>query len=133
MIKTRLFIFITALLLTLLMVVGCDVSPSITNSIPGGCVEASLMVSSSRDLEFYVNGREEPLVGISEISKAVYFYYTLESLWTVDDPLEKPYGEVTVWDSQRLPDDGKLGWVTPGRWKVSIYGLNSQGVISFFC
>lgn len=130
--KTRLFIFITALLITLLMVVGCDVSPVLTNSIPEGCVEASVMVSSSRDLEFYVNGRDTPLDGISEISKVVHFYYTLEPLWTVDDPLEKPYGEVTVWDSQPLPDDGKLGWVTPGRWKVSIYGLNSQGVIAFF-
>lgn len=114
------------------MIVGCDVSPVVGNPIPEGCIEASVVVSSSRDLEFFVNNGETPLKGLSDYSRVVYFTYTLEPQWSVEDSLEKPYGSVSLWDKKELPQDGKLGWVTPGLWKISIYGLNSGGITAFY-
>ena len=121
--KTRLFIFITSLLITLLMVVGCDVSPSITNSIPEGCVEASIMISSSRDLDYYVTGGNK-IVDPDSLSSVLKLCYSLEPQWAYDE-LDKPYGEVFWAD---LSSDGKVGWVTPGLWKITVFGINENGI-----
>ena len=59
--KTRLFIFITALLLTLLMVVGCDVSPASENA-DNDLVMASISIASSRSLS---NEQEDSLSRVS--------------------------------------------------------------------
>ena len=47
--KTRFFIFITALLITLLTVVGCDVSP-VTDFLEKDLVKASISINGSRSL-----------------------------------------------------------------------------------
>lgn len=127
MIKTRLFIFITALLLTLLMVVGCDVSPSLNASIPEGCVDASLQLALGRDLDIYFTDGNL-IKNISSLSKVVHFDYCLEPQWTWTNEKDKPYGEVSF---KELPVDGKLGWVTPGLWKIKVYGYSEYGP-SFF-
>lgn len=113
--KTRLFIFITALLITLLMVVGCDVSPSINTSIPRGCVEVSLKVVDSRSLNAEMNFDSQTVV---------HWGYALKSQWNDQDFEEKIYGNVSY---SELPDNGYLGWVTPGLWKVTVYALGEGG------
>ena len=49
--KNRIFIFIMALMITLLLVVGCDVSPSLDSSIPEGCVNVRLEIADGRGLD----------------------------------------------------------------------------------
>lgn len=120
--KTRLFIFITALLLTLLMVVGCDVSPAPENA-DNDLVMASISIASSRSLS---NEQEDSL------SRVSHFDYMMEPMWKIDEDSvsEKVYGIANDW-YYALPDDGVIGWVTPGLWKVSIYGFNEDGLIIY--
>lgn len=113
--KTRFFIFITALLITLLTVVGCDVSPSLNASIPRGCVEVSLKVVNSRSLDAEMNFDSQTVV---------HWGYALESQWKDQDFEEKIYGNVSY---SELPDNGYLGWVTPGLWKVTVYAFGEGG------
>ena len=40
-----------ALMMTLLLVVGCDVSPSFDSSIPEGCVNVRLEIGDGRGLD----------------------------------------------------------------------------------
>ena len=121
--KSRLFIFITALLITLLMVVGCDVSPVAKNA-DSDVVLASISIASSRSL---TNGQEDSL------SKVSHFVYNTKPMWKIDgnSVSESIHGIADDWYSA-LPDNGEIGWVTPGLWKVSIYGFNEGGVVIYY-
>ena len=120
--KNRIFIFIMALMMTLLLVVGCDVSPVLDSFIPKDCVEVSVMVSSGRDLDYYVKdgSKIEDYDSFSKLHGG--FYYKLEPQWSYTDE-NKPYGIVSK--LEKLPENGKIGWVTPGCWKISIWGYNN--------
>lgn len=119
--KTRLFIFITALLLTLLIVVGCDVSPiQLQNN--NNLVLASISLSSSRSL--ISSGEDDAL---SEIK---HFTCELKHLWSFSDDsnvTEEIYGDKTI-VYEKIADDGVLGWVTPGKWRVTVYGYNDDKI-----
>lgn len=121
--NTRLFIFITALLITLLMVVGCDVSP-VSENADSDLVMASIRITSSRSL---TNGQQDSL------SKVSHFVYNTEPMWKIDgnSVSESIHGIADDWYSA-LPDNGEIGWVTPGLWKVSIYGFNEGGVVIYY-
>lgn len=109
--KTRLFIFITALLITLLMVVGCDVSPSFNTSIPEGCVNVRLNIAGDRRLD----------VSSTVPNEITDWKYSLTPLWDYGEEIvsEKIHG-IAVWEDLV---DNNIGWVTPGYWKVEIYGI----------
>ena len=111
-----------ALMMTLLLVVGCDVSPVLDSFIPKDCVEVSVMVSSGRDLDYYVKdgSKIEDYDSFSKLHGG--FYYKLEPQWSYTDE-NKPYGIVSK--LEKLPENGKIGWVTPGCWKISIWGYNN--------
>lgn len=109
------------------MVVGCDVSPNLNTSIPEGCVEASVQLALGRGLDIYISNGTL-INDISSLSRVAHFDYCLEPQWTWTDEKDKPYGEVSF---KKLPDDGKLGWVTPGLWKITIYGFSEYGPAFF--
>ena len=54
-------------------------------------------------------------------------------MWKIDEKniSEKIYGIQSEW-RVHLPDDGVIGWVTPGLWKVSIYGYNKSAVLIYY-
>ena len=109
--KTRLFIFIAALLITLLMVVGCDVSPTFNTSIPEGCVNVRLNIAGDRRLN----------VSSSVPNEITDWKYSLTPLWDYGDETvsETIYGSAV----QKDLVDNNIGWVTPGYWKVEVYGM----------
>ena len=121
--KTRFFIFITALLITLLIVVGCDVSP-VSDVLEKDLVKASISINGSRSL---INNTNDSL------SSVEHFDYMMEPMWKIDEKniSEKIYGIQSEW-RVHLPDDGVIGWVTPGLWKVSIYGYNKSAVLIYY-
>ena len=113
--KTRFFIFITALLITLLTVVGCDVSPVSTRT--DNLVLASISVREARAL--VSNGEDNAL------SEVKHFSCKLEHRWSIDGTTdtytEEIYGDKEI-VYENIAEDGVLGWVTPGKWKVTVYG-----------
>ena len=122
--KTRSFIFITALLITLLIVVGCDVSPVSTRT--DNLVLASISVREARAL--VSNGEDDTL---SEVN---HFTCYLDHLWSMDETddtyTENIYGDREI-IYEKIAEDGVLGWVTPGKWKVTVYGYNNGGIPIF--
>lgn len=108
--KTRLFSFIAALLLTLLMVVGCDVSPALNTSIPEGCVNVRLSIAGDRRLD----------VSSSVPNEITDWKYSLTPLWDYGEEIvsETIHGRAVQEDLV----DNNIGWVTPGYWKVEVYG-----------
>ena len=109
--KNRIFIFIMALLMTLLLVVGCDVSPSFDSSIPEGCVNVRLEIADGRGLD----------VSSTVPDEITNWKYSLTPCWEYGDEAvsETPYGKR---DMEELVDNC-IGWVTPGLWKVEVYGM----------
>ena len=114
--KTGLFIFIAVLLFTLIMSVACDSTPV---SVPENLVKASISLTDSRSLI-----KE----GADSLADIDYFKYKLTPLWNygTNNYSEEIYGKMN--DYALLSDDGVLGWVTPGKWNVSIKGYNSNHV-----
>ena len=111
--KTKLFIFTLALMLTLLLGVACDSAPVSVpeeNGIPFGCVQAYVSFGNGRSLT------STPSVP-NEITN---WDYKLEPLWKYSDTVTETIHGSTDWSP--LPDNGSIGWVTPGLWKVSVYG-----------
>ena len=109
--KNRIFIFIMALMMTLLLVVGCDFSPSFDSSIPEGCVNVRLEIADGRGLD----------VSSTVPNEITNWKYSLTPCWEYGDEAvsETPYGKRHM---DELVDHC-IGWVTPGLWKVEVYGL----------
>lgn len=109
--KSRVFIFIAALLVTLLMAVGCDVSPNLVDSsVPEGCVNVNLNIGDDRKLD----------VSSTLPSDITNWTYSLTPLWSYGDTAvsETIYGIAT----NKPLDSNNIGWVTQGYWKVQVYG-----------
>lgn len=118
--NTRLFIFITALLLTLLMVVGCDVSPVSSLDV----VEVRISIDRNdqyRSLSFEAN---------NEIAR---YEYVLIPMFNHPEGNDKIYGIVgSVENSvisgwKELPSNGTIGYVTQGKWKIYLRALDVNG------
>ena len=104
------FLAIAAVLIAaMLMVVSCtqEVTPK------NGLVEASLNVAYGRDLT--VNGKAE--------NDNLVLRYTLENKW-VDDTSEADTVVGAVANAE-LDPSGKLGYVTPGYWTVTVNAFDS--------
>ena len=114
--KTGLFIFIAVLLITLFLGVACDSTPV---SVPNSLVKASISLSDSRSL---IKEGSDSLANID------HFQYKLTPMWDygTNNYSEEIYGKMDKYAP--LSEDGVLGWVTPGLWKVSIKGFNSSDV-----
>lgn len=100
-----------ALMMTLLMVVGCDVSPNISSVIPKGCVNVSLNIEDGRTLN----------VSSTVPSEINYWQYSMTPLWNEGASIgnEEIYGVA----SYKELKDNNIGWVTPGLWKIEVFGL----------
>lgn len=124
--KTRLFIFITALLITLLMVVGCDVSPV---SINDRLVRASIAVSNSRDLQV--------VGGDSTISSYKIAMIPEWESSSTSDPIvgkkgSRTNGVVDGWEAVSYSIENEnisidLGYVSQGKWSIYLNAYNSAG------
>ena len=104
-----------ALMMTLLMVVGCDVSPNLDTSIPEGCVNVKLNIVDGRQLD----------VSSTVPNEITDWKYNLIPLWEYDEDQvvsEPIHGEVYMGDLV----DNNIGWVTPGFWKVQVYGIYAE-------
>ncbi|MCI7606824.1 MAG: hypothetical protein MSS69_08725 [Spirochaetales bacterium] len=116
--KSRVFIFIAAVLITLLMSVACDNTPVLDNS--NDLVLASISVTGSRSL--VSSGAKD------ELSEIVQYACVLKHLWTIDSEdysaSEEVYGDEEKY-YENIGSDGVIGWVTPGFWSVTVYGYNS--------
>ncbi|MDD6839682.1 MAG: hypothetical protein PUD65_00030 [Spirochaetales bacterium] len=125
--KTRLFIFITALLITLLMVVGCDVSPVSMNN---GLVRASLSLDKNT----------KDIVIIDYSADVTSYRIALVPCWEQLLNGTKPYGGFGSVDENDNIVEGNvyissnvssidLGFLTPGQWTIYVEALNSSGVV----
>ena len=124
--KTRLFIFITALLLTLLMVVGCDVSP-VSND--NDLVKASISVSNSRDLQ--VVGGDSTITSY-KIAMIPEWEATSASDPIVGKKGSRTNGVVDGWeDIEYLKENDQisidLGYVSQGKWTIYLNAYNDTG------
>ena len=116
------FLKIAALLIAaMLLVVSCSQEVKAPETEDNGLVEAKLNIAFGRDLS--VNGD----------SKAEDFYleYTTRILWS-DGSADDGYTEGVVGGEptgKKLEADGKLGWLTPGYWEITVnaYESNDQG------
>ena len=126
--KTRLFIFITALLLTLLMVVSCDVSPvSMNNEL----VKASLSLNKKNTKDIII---------VDSGADVTSYKIALVPCWDQLLNGTKPYGgfgsidenekiiEGTVYNASNVSSID-LGYLTPGQWTIYVEALNSSGVV----
>lgn len=130
--KSRVFIVIAALLVTLLMVVGCDVSPvSPTNN--NELVKASVAVSGSRDLQV--------VGGDGTVSSYKIAMIPEWSESDLSDPIvgrkgsRADDGVVTFVDVAYTNDNGNieidLGYVSQGKWSIYINAYNSSNVLIY--
>ena len=126
--KTRFFIFITALLITLLTVVGCDVSPvsdSIASSNP--CVELKLSIEGPNSREIKIDSSNViiknyrialiPEWDVLENGTPAYGQIGSRSVGGVVS-----YGETTYSSIDQI----SLGYVTPGKWTVYVAAFNND-------
>ena len=129
--KTRFFIFITALLITLLIVVGCDVSPvsdSIASSNP--CIEFKLSVAGP-------NSREIKIDSSNVIIKN--YRIALIPEWDVLENGTPAYGQIGSRSVDGVVSYGEttyssidqisLGYVTPGKWTVYVAAFNNDNKV----
>lgn len=117
--KKNFLMVATLLIAAMLMVVSC--SQEVKAPENDGLVDAKLNIAYGRDLS------------VTGDSKAEDFYleYTTEYLWT-DGEGENGYTEGVVGGEaagKKLEADGKIGWLTPGYWKITVnaYESNEQG------
>ena len=103
------------------MVVGCDVSPDSIKK--DNLVLASISLRGSRAL--VSSGADDTL---SEVN---HFTCYLDHLWSMDETddtyTENIYGDREI-IYEKIAEDGVLGWVIPGQWKVTVYGYNSEKI-----
>ena len=111
------FLKVAALLIAaMLMVVSCTQEVAPKND---GLVEAKLNVAYGRELDVANAADAEDLV----------LKYTMVNQWTdqASDKIDKVYGAVNT--PTRLPEDGKLGWVSQGYWTVTVEAYKDNTVV----
>ena len=129
--KTRLFIFISALLLTLLMVVGCDVSPiSDYIATENSCVELKLSIEGPNSREIKV-----------DTSNLVINNYKIAIIpeWNTLLNGSPVYGQIGSRSVEGVVSYGEntytsidqisLGYVTPGKWTVYVAAFNKDNKV----
>ena len=115
------FLKVAALLIAaMLLVVSCSQEVAPKNE-DNGLVDAKLNIAFGRDLS------------VKDDSKAEDFYleYTTEYLWN-NGTESNGYTEGVVGDEptgKKLEANGKIGWLTPGYWKITVnaYESNEKG------
>ena len=116
-----------ALLMTLLLVVGCDDSPISNIHNQNGLVVASISVG----------GVDSRGISITGIDKAIdYFRVALIPEWDTLDNGASIYGQIGSRDENGIVSVAEkkysfsesipLGYVTPGKWTVYVYAYNKN-------
>lgn len=127
--KSRIFIFILALMSTLLMAVACDSAPSILESTSdnNGCVPAYLNVLSADSRGIEVTGLDTAIT---------YYRVALIPEWSTLDSGAPIYGQIGTRTAEGGVEYGEktfasqssieLGYVTPGKWTVYVSAYNKD-------
>ena len=127
--KSRIFIFILALMSTLLMAVACDSAPSILESTAdnNGCVPAYLNVMSADSRGINVTGLDTAIT---------YYRVALIPEWSTLDSGAPIYGQIGTRTAEGGVEYGdktfasqssiELGYVTPGKWTVYVSAYNKD-------
>ena len=127
--KSRVFIYILALMSTLLMAVACDSAPSILESTAdnNGCVPAYLNVMSADSRGIEVTGLDTAIT---------YYRVALIPEWSTLDSGAPIYGQIGTRTAEGGVEYGKktfasqssieLGYVTPGKWTVYVSAYNKD-------
>ena len=127
--KSRVFIFILALMSTLLMAVACDSAPSILESTAdnNGCVPAYLNVMSADSRGINVTGLDTAIS---------YYRVALIPEWSTLDSGAPIYGQIGTRTAEGGVEYGEktfasqssieLGYVTPGKWTVYVSAYNKD-------
>lgn len=127
--KSRVFIYILALIYTLLMAVACDSAPSILESTAdnNGCVPAYLNVMSADSRGINVSGLDTAIT---------YYRVALIPEWSTLDSGAPIYGQIGTRTAEGGVEYGKktfasqssieLGYVTPGKWTVYVSAYNKD-------
>lgn len=125
--KNRIFIFILALMMTLLLVVGCDVSPSMNSNF----VRASLTLSSNMEKGIVIHD------SIADVDK--YRIALIPNWDTLDNGVSihggfgsvDSSGNILTFKEYTKSDISSidLGYITPGKWSIYVEGINSSGVV----
>lgn len=127
--KSRVFIYILALMFTLLMAVACDSAPSILESTTdnNGCVPAYLNVLSADSRGIEVSGLDTAIT---------YYRVALIPEWSTLDSGAPIYGQIGTRTAEGGVEYGEktfasqssieLGYVTPGKWTVYVSAYNKD-------
>lgn len=127
--KSRIFIYILALMFTLLMAVACDSAPSILESTTdnNGCVPAYLNVLSADSRGINVTGLDTAIT---------YYRVALIPEWSTLDSGAPIYGQIGTRTAEGGVEYGdktfasqssiELGYVTPGKWTVYVSAYNKD-------
>lgn len=129
--KTRFFIFIMALMMTLLMVVGCDVSPvSEVINAASSYVEFKLSVKGPNTREIKIDS-SNCIVSNYRIA-LIPEWNTLENgapiygkIGSRDLDGTVTYGDTTYTSVDQIT----LGYVTPGKWTVYVAAFNADNKV----
>lgn len=117
--KSRVFIFIAALLITLLIVVACDVSPVTGFDI----VEAKISIDK--------NDQFRALTFDTGV-KVSHYEYVMIPMFNHPEGNDKIVGAVgkiengVVSGWEDFPSDGIVGYVTQGKWKIYLRALGDN-------
>lgn len=127
--KSRVFIYILALMSTLLMAVACDSAPSVLESTAdnNGCVPAYLNVMSADSRGINVTGLDTAIT---------YYRVALIPEWSTLDSGAPIYGQIGTRTAEGGVEYGEktfasqssieLGYVTPGKWTVYVSAYNKD-------
>ena len=127
--KSRVFIYILALIYTLLIAVACDSAPSILESTAdnNGCVPAYLNVISADSRGIEVTGLDTAIT---------YYRVALIPEWSTLDSGAPIYGQIGTRTAEGGVEYGEktfasqssieLGYVTPGKWTVYVSAYNKD-------
>lgn len=127
--KSRVFIYILALIYTLLIAVACDSAPSILESTAdnNGCVPAYLNVMSADSRGINVTGLDTAIT---------YYRVALIPEWSTLDSGAPIYGQIGTRTAEGGVEYGEktfasqssieLGYVTPGKWTVYVSAYNKD-------
>lgn len=127
--KSRVFIYILALIYTLLIAVACDSAPSILESTAdnNGCVPAYLNVMSADSRGIEVTGLDTAIS---------YYRVALIPEWSTLDSGAPIYGQIGTRTAKGGVEYGEktfasqssieLGYVTPGKWTVYVSAYNKD-------
>lgn len=128
--KTRFFIFIMALMMTLLLVVGCDVSPLSNDCL----INARLSISDSRGIQIYGGDGTIKKYKIAMIPEWVQSEIDEQIVgWkgSIDEN-----GIVTGYeDISYIEENGgvsiDLGYISQGKWSIYINAYNNNDVLIY--